>query len=639
MSFDASLFRNMPPHHYAASTVDPLSGLTIPKDVLSNIRWRRTVLAKANSSAAFRKSLLKASASSPIFWVNTFGWTFLQKQIDGSGKEKSVQGAGTHVPFVTWWVQDQALIELMDAIDNGHDALIHKSRDMGATWLVIALFQWYFQFRPSTTFLEISRKEILVDRRGDMDSLFQKHRYLMERQPEWMRPRRLVDTSLHLENQDIGSTIEGESTNENVGQASRKTAIFVDEAARIRELEQIEVATADTSACRIFNSTPQGPNTYFTRLYTAFSTGRKQGKFIMLPWWMHPQKGHEARLEIIRDAELANTLGVQVGDQDPVSPWILEEVKKRSRRNFAQNIRGEHGKAGDMFFDAQEIERHRRAYQRDPMFTGAIEWIEDFNEEEKEQAVAKQSKGSIAFLQHGGWNPWRFWVPLIDGRPNQQAQYIFGIDISVGSGASNSVITVLDHFTNMIVAKFWDAFTSPEDLAEEVAKAQIFFGGTRPARIVFEKNGPGISFGKKMVHKLKLPNIYYQEVVDGKSKFKTMKWGWHSSDTKKEILLRDYREALKLDEIINPCKEALDEAAEYTYNDKGKIDPGLTSSEDGGGKALHGDHVIADSLVGIGRAGLPKTEKERKYSPPRGSYAYRRKLSQRRQRDRTVWGR
>jgi hypothetical protein len=169
-------------------------------------------------------------------------------------------------------------------------------------------------------------------------------------------------------------------------------------------------------------------------------------------------------------------------------------------------------------------------------------------------------------------------------------------------------------------------------LAEETAKAQIFFGGRRPARIVFEKNGPGISYGKKIVQKLNLPNIYYQEVVDAKTKQKTTKWGWHSSDAKKEILLRDYREALKLNQIINPSKEALSEALDYVYNDKGKIDPGVMRGEDGGGTALHGDHVIADALVVVGRAGIP-TKENIVHDIPKGTPAYRRQRRRLRQKE------
>lgn len=617
MSFTPELFQKMPPTQYGDTMTDPFTGIVIPKDIAKNLEWRRGLLKAAKHSVATQRILKKASATSPIFWINAFGWTYLQKKIDRSGKDRSVQGKGTNVPFVTWKVQDDAIVELLDAIDNGHHALMHKSRDMGATWIVLAIFQWYWQFRPNTSFLEISRKERLVDHRGDMDSLFEKHRFMVKLQPDWLKPKRIIDREMHYENADIGTTIEGESTNPDAGQASRKTAAFVDEAARIRELENIDVSLADTSPCVIYNSTPQGPNTHFTKLYRQFHAGTREGKLILLPFWMHPDKGRNSRVETDKN-----------GKDVVVSDWTKLEEAKRSTKNMAQNVYGEHGKAGDMFFDAAEIEAHMKAHVSEPLMAGSLKWREDFNEESKLAAISKKAIDQLAWIENGGWNPWRFWVPLIRDdkgveRPNQLTRYVFGIDVSAGSGASNSVISVLDNSTNMIVAKFWDAFTSPEDLAEEVAKAQIFFGGLGPPRITFEKNGPGLSFGKKIVQKFMLPNIYYQEVLDAKTKAKTRKWGWHSSDTKKEILLRDYREALKLNTIINPVKEALAEALDYVYDDKGKIDPGISGGDGDGGTALHGDHVIADALLVVGRSSLPKKEKETHVVPER-SYAWRR---------------
>lgn len=626
MSFDPTLFRSMPPAQYGDTMTDPFTGLVIPKTVQGNLAWRKRLVDQAKTSLSIRRSLKAASAKSPIFWLNAFGWTFLQKSIALDGHEAKVSGSASHVPFITWKVQDDALVSLADAIDNGHDATIHKARDMGASWIVVGLFQWYFQFRPSTTFLELSRKEVLVDRRGDMDSLFEKHRYFMRWQPEWLRPQKVVDNSMHLENRDIGTTIEGESTNSNAGQASRKTAILLDEFARVKEGEEIDLATADTSACRIFNSTPGGPNTHFTRIYRQMTNGTRRGKIVALPWWMHPDKG--------RGAVTIEENGREV----VTSPWREDQKGRRSTKNMAQNIDGEHGRAGDLFFDADEIEKHRTAYQTDPMFVGDIKLLDDnIGEEDKAAIIRTKLVKAVTFIERATRSPWRFWVPLVDGRPNQNTRYVFGVDISNGSGASNSVVSVLDHSTNMIVAKFWDAFTSPEDLADVVAFAGLWFGGRQLPLVVFEKNGPGLTFGKKIVSKLKYPAIYYQEIVDQKSRDKTKKWGWHSSPAKKEILLGEYRDALKLAKIINPCREGLDEALEYTYDEKGQIEPGHMGSEEGGGSALHGDHVIADALLVTGRKDLPLVERDAPMNAPRGTFAWRRDQHKRKQSDQHAW--
>jgi hypothetical protein len=143
------------------------------------------------------------------------------------------RGHEAHYPFITWAVQDEFIGELQDAIDGGHDTLINKSRDMGASWLCLSVLHWYWQFRPPVSFLEVSRKEELVDKAGSMDSLFEKHRYLLRWQPAWLRPRRIDDKYMHLGNLDLGSAIEGESTNGDAGRGGRKTAVLLDEFAAV----------------------------------------------------------------------------------------------------------------------------------------------------------------------------------------------------------------------------------------------------------------------------------------------------------------------------------------------------------------------------------------------------------------------
>lgn len=617
---------NLSDFQYADKMADPFTGLMIPKTLTANLAWRRRLLRDAQTSASTRRLILKASASSPIYWINAFGWTFLQKDIDEFGIEGAVLGEGSHVPFITWKVQDEALLDVHDSILHGKPVLIRKSRDMGASWIVVALFQWFWQFRPSTTFLEISRKEALVDRRGDMDSLFEKHRYLLRWQPDWLKPKRIKDHKLNLENGDNGSAIVGESTNENAGQASRKTAILLDEFARVQNGEEIDLATADTSACRIFLSTPQGPNTAYSRISRAMKAGTRTGKIVELMWFRHPKKAFG----------LAPSVQDDRAKRPYTSLWLVDQDGKRSKKNIAMNIWAEDGNSGDMFFDSSEIELHRKLHVREPEMIGNIVWDEDILEAAKKQIIQRKESDKLAFIQNGSRRPWRFWTTLTDGRPNQATRYVFACDISAGSGASNSVISVLDHSTNRIVAKWWDAFTSPEAMAEIAVFAAIWFGGKDLPILIFEKNGPGIIFGKKVVG-MGYPRVYYDVVQDKRSQQTTSRWGWHSSTSKKELLLGQYREALKTHTIINPCNESLNECLDYVYDESGRLEPGITGEEAQGGSALHGDHVIADALLLLGRTKLPKAEKDEPIKAPEGTFAYRRELNDKRKRERDIW--
>jgi hypothetical protein len=366
-------------------------------------------------------------------------------------------------------------------------------------------------------------------------------------------------------------------------------------------------------------------------------TGQRSGKILELPWWRHPDKGRNA---------------VQVYDGERsecrwTSPWYEEQKTRRTRRNLSQNVDMEHGKVGDAIFDADDVERHRAKFQRDPMAEGNVAFSEDLTEDAKRAIVRTWNPLAMRFVPGSARRPWRLWIPLLAWlsdkgvsleRPAQNTRYVFGVDISNGSGASNSVITVLDARTGMIVAKFWDAYTTPEELAEVAVFAAIWFGGIKPPLITFEKNGPGSIFGRKLL-KMGYPAIYFQKNESIKHDPKTPRWGWHSSPARKEMLLGEYREALKTEEIVNPCREALDEALEYQYDDSGRIEPGLKQDEAaGGGSALHGDHVIADALCLLGRRDLPKEMPQLTLgTTPVHSFAARREQHKRRQNGRDAW--
>ena len=308
------------------------------------------------------------------------------------------------------------------------------------------------------------------------------------------------------------------------------------------------------------------------------------------------------------------------------SKWYEKLDEKMSRKTRAQEVDMDHGSAGDLFFDPVELERHRQDHQASPEFVGDIRPLEEMPESVEQKVLARLDCDAYVFMKDAGRKPWRFWIPLEHGRPPQHWQYIFGVDISNGSGNSNSVISVFSPDAGMIVAKWWDAFTSPEELSMVAARAGAWFGGhSPPPLMVWENNGPGGIFGRKLVLKLGYPHYYRDKAMDVKSPKNSRnseKWGWSSSPTKKEQMLGLYRDALARNAIIVRCQESLDEAGDYIYVN-GVPMPSRLREEVGGGAGLHGDHCIADGLCWLG---ADESTARRQFQPkaPTGSFAWRR---------------
>jgi len=102
----------------------------------------------------------------PLYHLNVYGFTYDPR------KEPS------EIPFITYPYQDKLIADFHDAIRTGEDLVIAKSRDMGATWLLIAVFLHRWQFGGLCSFLLGSRKEEYVD--GDARSLMWKADRLLQ---------------------------------------------------------------------------------------------------------------------------------------------------------------------------------------------------------------------------------------------------------------------------------------------------------------------------------------------------------------------------------------------------------------------------------------------------------------------------
>jgi len=605
-----------------------LGDLEVPKDRIANLDYRRRIIERCEEDQSEREVVRYACRQSCLWWINTFAWTYLQLHIQESGRMVAIVGGrGTHLPFITWPIQDELILDLEHAIRAGRDVAIDKSRDMGLSWIVLTVFHWFWQFYAGVNFLEISRKLELVDSKGDPDSLFWKHEYLLRHQPNWLRPRdigRVSTPSPKLVNHDLESTIVGASTTGDVGHAGRRTAVLFDEAARIRELKTAWEGAASMTGCRIANSTPRGPG-FFSKLVRSPAV-----QTIRAPWWDHPQKGIGRR----------QYLDKQTGKVRVTSPWRDMQIERATtQREISENIDMDHAGAGFTFFDNDVIVRQIGAYcSIAPVAKGLIGY-RGRRYGHRDVAIQKRLTQHFGFrLDEAG--PWRLWCDLVDDghgreRPAQDRVYVMGADVAGGTGASNSVISVLDVMSGDKVAEFASNVTTPDELARILCMAGYWFGGAKSmAFLCWEANGYGSICGKHLI-RLGYPWVYRTLSEGGKrATTKRTRWpGWWSSEQTKVDVLGDYRSALARDEFRNPSEEALEEAADYIWFEGGGVGPGDLAAEKGDAKRTHGDRVIADALAWHASKWAPRMEPSKRIPPP-STVAERRRRQEERERKR-----
>ena len=255
-------------------------------------------------------------------------------------------------PFVLFPKQID-LIKFMQAlVKTETGGLIEKSRDLGATWLGVGFSIWLWLFVPGASIGWGSRKQELVDRIGDPDSIFEKIRMSVRRLPFDFRPEGfLPDEHLNfmkVVNPENGSSITGE-VGDNIGRGGRKTVYFKDESAHYEHPESIEAALTDNTNVPIDISSVYGVGTVFERKRNAgidWAPGQPviKGKtnVFVFDWRDHPEKDlewYERRRQQAEDEGLLHIFAQEV-DRDYTAalegviipaPWVRSAIDAHKR--------------------------------------------------------------------------------------------------------------------------------------------------------------------------------------------------------------------------------------------------------------------------------------------------------------------
>ncbi len=656
----------------------------IPMDLKANLLYRQSLHQKLTRDEGLQRTYMSLCVAKPQIAFKTLLWTFQPK------REQSLH---KHIPFNTWPVQDECIDVLTRGIRLGGDLLVDKSREMGATWLILGCFFIDWLLVPDTTLLIISRKEEYVwqghkgGRGGNKSTLFWKVFYMYHALPAWIKPKCPEISERHFGNIQNGATIDGESTNADVGAGGRFQAAMCDEFARVKYADAATIAEtlSDTTQCRIFNSTPTSRGHPFGQI-------RFSGKVpvITLPWWRHPWKirgyyespalntiiihdlqfyrdkwpgifdniteGESFKFSEFENATLfthsdttnIENLSLVADGNDPAneemfsptgrrSPWYDRECRRRSARDKATNIDINYVGAGDVVFNPMIISRQIDTYGRDPNVRGEV--LFECND---------NTVKHIRFAENYGRRRLKWWSPLCGSRPDQTHNYIMGEDISMGTGQSNSTISIFDCNTHTKVGSWASSQTPIDRFAETVYAIGLWIGGqSRLPFNIWEANGPGGAFGRKL-YELGYDFVFRTREEKSPTRKRKHTFGWYSTGDNKLNLLCNYDAALSMafrpelahKAFVNPDIDSLHEAEDYVFYPSGKaIGPSRSEADEGGAKAAHGDHVISDALCNLARWDQPSAMMnlpDMNY----GSLAYRRDVASKlreRQKQESVW--
>lgn len=211
-----------------------------------------------------RAAVIASCKADPMFFFHIFGWC----HDPGEDGEEQIE------PFIPWPKQvDLILLILMRIFSTigtilKHNLLWEKTREIGASWIVVHISIWLAFFRNANVLIGADKAEN-TDKKGDLDTMFEKIRFVLKKIPPWVLPQGFhlkFDTTEMLIKNPAGGQIAGEAAGPDFGRSGRALVGFLDEFGTWDYAEQAETATAMTCRVRCFISTPKGPHNHFARM-------------------------------------------------------------------------------------------------------------------------------------------------------------------------------------------------------------------------------------------------------------------------------------------------------------------------------------------------------------------------------------
>ena len=309
------------------------------------------------------------------------------------------------IKFDTYPFQDDCINNFVKHRFN----IILKSRQLGISTLSAAYAVWLAIFYKDKNILVIATKLSVAM------NFIKKVKVALKGLPSWLVLPELVSNNKQSVEFSNGSSIKAIPTSDDAGRSEALTLLIVDEAAFVRNFDELWTGlypTLSTGGRAIVLSTPNGVGGQYYDIYMKAESKENEFNPIKLAWDVHPERS---------DA------------------WFDIECKNLTKKQIAQELMCDFAASGDTFISAEEIE-FIRSRVRNPL----EKWGPDM----------------------GVW-VWKY--ALTDHK------YIISADVSRGDAADYSAFHVIDTNESEIVAEYKGKLP-PDQFATLLNEAGMRYG-------------------------------------------------------------------------------------------------------------------------------------------------------------------
>lgn len=228
-------------------------------DYVQVFQWRLDRLRAIRDNPNVLPALRKFYRDNPGQFIIDWGITLDPRNVE--------RGLPTLTPFLLFPKQEEWVAWFIERWKNQEPGITEKSREMGLSWLTVALASTMCLFNEGLSVGFGSRKQEYVDEKGNPKSLLYKVRQFVSYLPKDFRGTwdvRKHAPFMRVEFPDTQSIITGEA-GDGIGRGDRCSFYMVDESAWLPRPELVEASLSQTTNCRQDISTPRGMSNPFAR--------------------------------------------------------------------------------------------------------------------------------------------------------------------------------------------------------------------------------------------------------------------------------------------------------------------------------------------------------------------------------------
>jgi len=226
------------------------------------------------------------------------------------------------VKFNTYPFQDDCLKDFVDHRFN----VILKSRQLGISTLSAAYAVWLAYFYKDKNILIIATKLAVAQ------NFIKKVKTAIRGLPSWMNLTEVIGSNKQGVEFSNGSQIKAVPTSDDAGRSEALSLLIIDEAAFIRNFDEIWMglySTLSTGGRSIVLSTPNGVGDKYHDLCTGAESGENEFNLIKLMWDVHPERDEK---------------------------WFETETRNMSKKQIAQELMCDFAASGETFLAANDLE-------------------------------------------------------------------------------------------------------------------------------------------------------------------------------------------------------------------------------------------------------------------------------------------